>query len=53
MYIVKAKYIKTGRVNYIAAYETEADALSKIVSCYRIDERLAQSGEYYYFMVKH
>ena len=52
MWYVYSKYLKTGREDFINAYEDVNDAIHKIASCYNIDSRLCQLGEYYYFMVK-
>ena len=51
MFYVYSKHLQTGKeymVNCI--YETEEEAIRKILSCYKIDERIGQLGEYYYFM---
>lgn len=50
MFYVYARHLKTGRENYVANYDTEQDAVHKIVQCYRIDTQTCQQDEYYYFM---
>lgn len=53
MFYVYARHMRTGKEQMVnAAYEAEEDAIRKIASCYKIDEKLCQLGEYYYFMKK-
>ena len=41
---------KTGRTDFINDYPTIEEAIEKIASCYQIDKRLCQLGDYYYFI---
>ena len=50
MYCVYCRHIKSGREDFINTYSTAEDAVCKIRSCYNIDERIGQLGDYYYFM---
>jgi len=52
MLYVYLKVLKTGEERFINSYNTEVDAIEKIASCYKIDSRLGQLGDYYYFMKK-
>lgn len=52
MFYVYARHTKTGRENYVGAYDTEKEAVHKIASCYRIDAKTCQEDEYYYFLKK-
>lgn len=52
MWYVYLKYLKTGREDFIKAYDNAEDAICKIANNYRIDKELGQIGEYYYFMKK-
>lgn len=52
MWYVYAKYLKTGREDFIQVYDNAEDAVCKIANNYRIDKELSQLGEYYYFMKK-
>lgn len=47
MWSVYMTYISTGRMDFVGSYFTAADAIQKIASCYKIDERIGQLGEYY------
>ena len=53
MWYVYCKHLKTNREDFINTYQNENDAIYKIASCYNIDNRIGQLGEYYYFMKKH
>lgn len=52
MFYVYSRYIKTGKEDYIGIYATEKEAIEKIASCYKIDYKICQQGEYYYFIKK-
>lgn len=52
MWYVYSKYLKTGKEDFICAYDNAEDAVRKIASNYKIDKNLGQLGEYYYFMKK-
>ena len=52
MYYVYSKHLKTGKDDFINAYDNPEDAIRKIASNYKIDANLSQLGEYYYFMIK-
>ena len=50
MFYVYSKYLRTGKIDYINSYNTEEAAVEKIASCYKIDEKLGQLGQYYYYI---
>lgn len=50
MFYVYYKHLKSDKEEFINTYATAEDAIGKIRSCYNIDERIGQLGEYYYFM---
>lgn len=52
MFYVYAKYIKTGKEDFIHTYDSAEDAIHKIANNYKIDKEIGQLGEYYYFMVR-
>lgn len=53
MYYVYSRHLDTGRESLLNTYDTEKDAVLKVASCYTIDSRMCQEGEYYYFIKKH
>ena len=54
MYYVYSKYTgKSQKIDFLGTFDTEYEAIKKIASCYAIDKRLSQLGEYYYFYSKH
>ena len=46
-------HLKSGKEVYVSSYDTPEAAVRKIASCYAIDGKTCQAGEYYYFMKKH
>lgn len=53
MFYVYIRFLKTGKENYLCCFEYVEDAIHKIASCYSIDTRMGQLGDYYYFMKQH
>lgn len=53
MWYVYARYIRSGKEDFIAVFDTEKEAVIRIAKCYLFDEVSHQKGEYYYFMKKH
>ena len=52
MYYVYYEYIKTGRTEFVRAFDSHEDAINHISKCYNIDKQCCQLGEYYYYMTK-
>lgn len=49
-YYVYSKYIKTSKTDFVREFDTQEDAIRHIAKCYRIDTKLGQCGEYYYYI---
>jgi hypothetical protein len=53
MWYVYQRNLKTGKEEFVIAFDYDWEAARHIFNCYFGDKETRQLGEYYYFMKKH